>query len=73
MIEAARNASERNIRFSVSTGLGNFYTSHEGPYVWCELRKESGELRNQELADIIRAKCKEAMRQSEARSGQVSI
>ncbi len=67
IIEAANDAEECHVRFTLVTSLGLFHTSHEGPYVHVQLHDSSGECCNQELADIIRAKGKEAMRQAEAR------
>jgi hypothetical protein len=63
-IEAANDAEECHVRFSLWTKLGVFHTSHEGPFVHVQLHDSSGECRNQELADIIRAKGKEVMREA---------
>jgi hypothetical protein len=65
LIESANDAEECHIRFTLVTALGNFYASHEGPDVWLELHTSSGECRNQELADIIRAKGKRAIERIE--------
>jgi hypothetical protein len=65
IIEAANEGGECHIRFSLQNRLGIFFAAHEGPYVQCQTYAGSFESKNQELADIIRAKCKEVMRESE--------
>lgn len=67
IIEAANEGGECHIRFSLQNRLGIFFTSHEGPYVHCQTYAGSFEAKNQELADIIRAKGREVMREAEAR------
>ncbi len=66
IIEAANRGGECHIRFSLQNRLGIFFASHEGPYVHCQTYAGSFEAKNQELADIIRAKGKEVMREAEA-------
>ena len=63
MIEAAMaDESQPQVQFRLYTSLGVFYTQQsEGDLVYAQFHDSSGELRNQELADIIRAKCRHAM------------
>jgi len=65
LIEAAMaDESEPQVQFRLYTSLGVFSTQHnEGDYVYVQLGRSSGELRNQELADIIRGKCRQSMEQ----------
>jgi hypothetical protein len=65
LIKSANDAEECHIRFTLVTSLGLFHTSHEGPFVHVQLHTSSGECRNQELADIIRAKGKRAIERIE--------
>ena len=59
LIEAAMaDESEPQVQFRLYTILGVFYTQQgEGDRVYVQLNGLTGELRSQELADIIRAKC----------------
>lgn len=66
LIEAASDdASRPQVQFRLYTRLGVFYTQQwDGDRVYAQFHDSSGELRNKELADIIRAKCRQAMAQA---------
>lgn len=68
LIEAANDdASRPQVQFRLYTSLGVFYTQQcDGDYVYAQFKDSSGELRNRELADIIRAKCRHLMKEAEA-------
>ncbi len=63
LLEAAMaDESNPHVQFRLYTSLGVFYTQQNaGDLVYVQLRDSTGELRNQELADIIRAKCRQSM------------
>lgn len=70
LLEAAKaDESEPQVQFRLYTSLGVFYAQQNaGDLVYVQLRDSTGELRNQELADIIRAKCRQLLDAQKATS-----